>query len=115
VGESVVRLCRAQIGRGTDGVDVTRKSAKALGRPFAPTWSMVLGYKRGSISGGQYRQQYLTLLEALDPKAIEDLWRQGVSDGGVLVLRCYCKDGTFCHTYLLLEWLITRYPTRFTI
>jgi hypothetical protein len=42
-----------QLGKygGVDGLDITLKTSRGLGRTFAPTaWDMVVGVKRGKVS-----------------------------------------------------------------
>ena len=46
----MVKLTRAQIRPGVMGVDVTVKSAKDFARAFSPKWSMVMGYKNGTLT-----------------------------------------------------------------
>ena len=43
-------LTRGQIKPGVIGIDTTVKSAIGLWRSFAPTWSMVMGWKRGELT-----------------------------------------------------------------
>lgn len=45
-----MKLTRAQIRPGVKGVDVTAKSALGFARAFSPTWSMVMGYKNGTLT-----------------------------------------------------------------
>jgi hypothetical protein len=43
------------------GVDVTVKSAEGFARSFAPSWSMVMGYKNGTLTEAQYTEQYMKI------------------------------------------------------
>lgn len=89
------------------GLDISVKSAKA-GRCFAPTWDMVLGYKRGTISKFKYMLEYTHLLSKLNKQIFIDLAKKDRH------LKCYCANGEFCHTYLLIYHCLTNYPELFT-
>ena len=101
----------ARLGyRGRAGecvVDTTVKSGTGLGAVFAPTWEMVLAYKRGTIGWEVYRERYTALQRQRylqNPAAfLEALQRKS------LILGCYCKDTHAttrqCHRYLLVEIL----------
>ena len=65
----MVKLTRAQIRPGVKGVDVTVKSAKGFARSFAPTWKIVFGYKRGTLTEAQYTEQYMKILGAASAEA----------------------------------------------
>jgi hypothetical protein len=87
VSASYVKLSRAQIRPGVKGVDVTIKSAKGFARSFSPTWSMVMGYKNGTLTEVQYTQQYLKILDAVSVEAWRWLYAQAVN--GEVTLLCY--------------------------
>ena len=97
----------AQIGKytGPDGLDITIKSARGLGRTFAPTdWKMVLGVKRGTVSRAAYEQWYLELMRKSYRERRRD-WEQLLARARVVLL-CYCPPGTpYCHRYLLANIL----------
>ena len=67
----MVKLTRAQIRPGVKGVDVTVKSAVGFARSFTPSWSMVMGYKNGTLTEAQYTEQYMKILGAVSVEA----WR----------------------------------------
>jgi uncharacterized protein YeaO (DUF488 family) len=91
-------------------LDVTVKSAKGWARELAPTWGMVRGYKDGTMSAADYTRQYRQLLANF---GLLDLDRfSEVNDNHVTFL-CYCPDGAFCHTHLLIDWLCERFPDVF--
>lgn len=50
-------LTRGQIGR-TQGLNTTVKSATGPWRAFAPTWDMVMEWKKGALSQEAYTAQY---------------------------------------------------------
>ena len=108
----MVKLSRAQIRPGVKGVDVTVKSAKGFARSFAPTWSMVMGYKHGMLTEAQYTAQYMKILDAVSVEAWRWLYAQA-AEGGEVVLLCYCRDEWFCHTHLLIDCACRKYPKAF--
>jgi uncharacterized protein YeaO (DUF488 family) len=109
-----VILSRAQIGRGRQGLDVTVKSAADFARHFAPTWKMVMDYKAGKLSRAEYAREYARILENLVvPRDISELGNRA-GEHRRLVFLCYCRDGEFCHTLLLIAWLCRRFPDLFT-
>ena len=114
----MVKLSRAQIRPGVKGVDVTVKSAKGFARSFAPTWSMVMGYKNGTLTEAQYTEQYMKILGAVSVEVWRWLHTQAVN--GEVVLLCYCRDKdasgnrVFCHTHLITDYAVEKYPKAFS-
>jgi uncharacterized protein YeaO (DUF488 family) len=108
----MVKLTRAQIRIGVKGMDVTVKSAKGFARSFAPTWTMVMGYKNGTLTETQYTEQYMKILGAVSVEAWRWLYAQAVNDE--VVLLCFCKDRQFCHTHLLIDYACRKYPKAFS-
>lgn len=106
-----IKLQRACLHKTTDGLDITVKSASGLGRSFAPTWQMVMDLKNGKLDEVEYERQYLNILEAVGAEDIRELYTQ--YKGGVLTFLCYCHEGIFCHTHLLIKWLTSRFPKLF--
>ena len=87
-------------------LDITVKSGQGLGRLLAPTWEMVMGFKRGALSQADYEAMYIDLLR--------QRYRQGRSgfiriltleNTDAIRLVCYCKPHTYCHRYLAVEVL----------
>ncbi len=109
----MVKLSRAQIRPGVKGVDVTIKSAKGFARAFSPTWPMVMGYKNGTLTEAQYTEQYMKILDAVSIEAWRWLCAQA-AEGGEVVLLCYCRDGQFCHTNLIIQYATKKYPKAFS-
>lgn len=101
-------LTRAQIRRGVEGIDTTVKSAHGIWRAFAPRWDMVMGYKNGTLSEAQYTAQYHEILARV-PCAV---W-QALENGERQTLLCYCRDGWFCHTQLIIDYAVRQFPERF--
>jgi len=99
-------LSETEPNSGQVCLDVTVKSAKGIGRLFAPTWEMVRGVKDGTMPISSYSTRYRDIyLAALASGAVDRLL--ALVDGcDELVLLCYCPvDGRFCHTLLLKSWL----------
>jgi uncharacterized protein YeaO (DUF488 family) len=91
-----------------DRLDITAKSSTGLGRWFAPTWPMVMAYKRGQLNQAGYTEQYLNLLRSryasIEGRAAFDelLSRESVT------LVCYCRPGDFCHRVILAEQVLSK-------
>ena len=92
---------------GSDGLDITVKSAIGVGRLLAPTWAMVGGLKRWAgyepLVPAQYVDQYYTLLRTryrADPQPFFDLIHRER-----LTVLCFCSVGVFCHRYLAVDIL----------
>jgi uncharacterized protein YeaO (DUF488 family) len=107
----IVLLSRSQIKRGTIGVDVTVKSSTGIARSFAPTWDMVTGYKKGSISETEYTAKYISILDKVTVESWRWLYKHA-SDGQITLL-CYCRDKWFCHTHILIDYACKKYPQAF--
>jgi hypothetical protein len=101
-------LTRAQIRPGVLGIDTTVKSAQELWRAFAPRWEMVIGYKNGHVSEANYTEQYEEILERVPA----NVWDR-LADGETQTLLCYCRDGWFCHTHLIIAYAIEHWPELF--
>lgn len=84
-----------------DVINVTVKSGIVT---FAPSWSMVIGYKSGEISKEEYTDKYITMMET--SYAFErHAWDHYFPDEGKLILVCYCRSGDFCHRHLLANFI----------
>jgi len=110
-----VILKRAQIRRGRKtqrgDLDITVKSAEGIGKYLAPTWPMVLGHKDGTLSDEDYEWMYRRILDRNPIKVYRALWKYGKDCGGQITFLCYCPDGVFCHTHLLIDYLLEKFPT----
>ena len=109
---SKIKLNRGQIGRNA-GLDITVKSAGGWARAFTPTWPMVMGYKQGTISDQEYTQAYLKIIERAQLTIVSELVQYGRAMGDRVTFLCYCKDGAFCHTHILIEYLTRNWPGLF--
>lgn len=88
-------------GCGVPLVDTTVKSGDLR---LAPTWDMVLEIKRRTLSEEEYTRRYHLMLDYAwfaDPLFWDDLLRQPR-----IALGCYCPAHTFCHRYLLTDFLV---------
>lgn len=86
---------------GNDRIDVTITSAKYPWNVFAPTWEMVMEYKR-SKNEEVYIKQYGTIIDKafeLYPQQLFDLIRSDRT----ITLVCFCRPGDFCHRVLLAK------------
>jgi hypothetical protein len=108
---TIVTLTRAQIGRAA-GIDTTVKSSQNEVRYFSPTWEMVMGHKAARITDEEYTSSYIKILDRVPKPIWRWLWQQGQETGTLTVL-CYCRDEWFCHTHLLIDYAITRWPKAF--
>ena len=107
-----IQLSRSPIWKKLPGLDITVKSGKTLGKSFAPTWSMVLNHKKGEMTDQEYTDLYLEILDKIDEQIYEKLYQYGTDNNGINFL-CYCRDGIFCHTYLLIDYLIKKFPDKY--
>lgn len=81
-------------------VDTTVKSGTVK---LAPTWEMVLPYKKGELSEEDYTKQYLEILEKSYTDNL-DWWDDFLLQDRIALL-CFCKAGAFCHRLLLTEFI----------
>jgi hypothetical protein len=111
----LVRLTRAPVWRTEDGLDVTKKSGTGIGKMLSPTWDMVMGSKNGTMPSAEYKRLYHEILNGTAIAVFNLLHQLGQRNADVLTFLCYCKDGEMgCHTYLLMDYLIERFPELFT-
>lgn len=96
------------------GLDITVKSSTGWSRAFAPTWDMVMGHKAGQISDEEYIAAYTQILDQVSTPAWQTLYDEGLIWGCNLCLKCYCPDGKFCHTHLLIDYAVEKWPDVFT-
>lgn len=102
----MIILSRAQIHKN-EGIDTTVRA----NIPFiSPDWEHVLKFKSKQIIEEQYRIWYVNRL-ASNSQFVHD-WAKNFNKDE-LVFLCYCRDTEFCHTHLLIDFLITKWPTEF--
>ena len=89
-------------------LNTTAKSAKGLGKVFAPTWEMVMARRHDEITWEQYTERYLNLLRDRYRKN-QPRFREAC-EAEELVLLCYCRNsvsnGKQCHRYILADVLV---------
>ena len=114
----MILLTRAQIGTGVPGLDITVKSAVGTARLLAPTWDMVMGHKKHTITNDEYARRYREILNNVPYYVWTWLEEQHLKNG-ILTFLCYCPnvcwDGSpkFCHTRLLMSFMVERWPSHF--
>lgn len=86
--------------KGLDRLDITVKGQDPLGRWFAPTWDMVMGYKNGIISESEYKRLYNNILVKIPTYIWTELTKRER-----ITLVCFCKPNTFCHRVLLANYM----------
>lgn len=74
-------------------LDITVKSGIVT---FAPSWSMVLGYKSGTLTPDMMETSY-----GLE----KDVWAHHIPNNGSITLACYCRKGEFCHRHILAKFI----------
>lgn len=88
--------------QGDDRIDITTKSARYPWSVFAPTWDMVMEYKR-TLDEGVYIDAYKDIIDKafkMHTKALTDLLRSDRT----ITLVCFCPADTFCHRVLLARY-----------
>ncbi len=88
---------------GDDRLDITVKGKDPIGKVFAPTWKMVMGYKEGTLSWHQYKRLYHHHMQQ-SFQGYRDVWKT-VLNREEVTLVCFCKAGSHCHRYLLANYL----------
>lgn len=87
-------------------VDITVKSGLVI---FAPTWEVLMQYKRGEMQPPQYAEIYLSRMQA-SLRFYPEKWKR-LQAYPKMALTCYCKAGEFCHRYLFSQ-MAEAYLTR---
>nr|MBC8236091.1 DUF1273 family protein [bacterium] len=99
----MLKVYTSQIGSSGDlpALDITVKSGDKV---FAPTWDMVMSFKRGQLSWQEYEDSYYAMMRR---SWVENKLRwQEVLAMGEVVLTCYCRGDEQCHRRLLKEMLV---------
>lgn len=81
---------------GVKLIDTTVKSGRFY---LAPTWDMVLGYKRGELSVDEYTRKYTEHMQ-LQYRLYRPEWEEVIALPE-FAIACYCAPGVFCHRHLL--------------
>lgn len=101
---TVLKIWTSRYGySGPDRLDITVKGKDFLGKYFAPTWDMVQNYIKGRLTEKDYEKQYRNMM-LLSYTNNLDKWHR-VFNMGEVTLVCFCKPGSFCHRYILRNFL----------
>ena len=111
----VMKLTRCQLrqqGKNPDWVywNVTVKTARIEHQCMAPTWTMVNAIKKRATSEDIYTTMYRAILNGNKDQILIQIKKEIEKGTQVLAFVCYCPDNTFCHTYLLIDWLLEQMP-----
>lgn len=91
------RLCKE---KGIRLIDTTVKTGDPV---FAPTWDIVMGVKKGSLTEAEYTEVYRDLMQhSYDTERHQ--WASLCLSDEPIAIACYCKSGKFCHRHLLLRY-----------
>lgn len=88
---------------GNDRIDITVKSAKAPWDVFAPSWPMVMEYKK-TKNEAAYIIQYDSIVANAFHNHGNEL-RKLITSDRTITLVCFCRAGEFCHRVLLANHL----------
>lgn len=83
---------------GKNRLDVTVKSGDKC---FAPTWNLLMNYKKGNVDEEQYTDIYLNLMRK-SYKKNRNRWNEILNQDEVVFV-CFCPKDTFCHRYILAD------------
>ena len=103
-------LYTGRVGLSLPGaLDITVKGQHPFGKMFAPTWDMVMEYKKGTLSEAEYTQQYMSLITRPGMgRAIKQIVKAAVVYD--VYLLCYCPKDAFCHRKLLYNHILQVAP-----
>ena len=85
------------------GIYLQDTTVKGNPGPLSPTWEIVLSHKNGEISDDLYTEIYLDKLR-LSYRNNKDYW-MGVCNRDKVAIACFCKQGKFCHRFILKDVL----------
>lgn len=91
---------------GHDRTDITVKGSENGGDPvakfFAPTWDMVMGVKKGTMSEQEYVYKYIDIIRKAPVEAW--LWLCSMEER---TLVCFCPENAFCHRNVLTNYMLS--------
>jgi len=109
-----ILLSRVQMSSSRQGFDITARTKL----PVAPNWDLVLGYKSGLIGERAYTEYYLEMLNANYDEIVK--WLETLPGRLPIILKtnhiifkCFCPDRDFCHTNILIDWLLEKFPDKY--
>ncbi len=91
----------ARIGEKIDGKIIDISVKHSPNHVLAPTWDLVMGFKKGRVTWVDYESRYLALLRDRykDRKAeFDELVQMSIEQDIVLI--CFCTDEATCHRRL---------------
>jgi uncharacterized protein YeaO (DUF488 family) len=91
----------ARIGEKVDGKIIDISVKHAPNHVLAPTWELVMGFKKGRIAWEQYEGQYLQLLRdryKTKKAEFDELVQMAMQEDIVLI--CFCVSDSTCHRRL---------------
>ena len=100
----MIKLQRGQIGKKI-GIDVTVRANLAV----SPNWEIVRKFKDGVITIPEYISWYEAHLDIRRDEVYA--WAKQLPEETTFL--CYCRNDDFCHTYLLINWLVSNFPMEF--
>lgn len=81
-------------------LDSTTKTGDAV---FAPGWDIVMGIKNQTMTEAEYRRIYTERMRQ-SYKDHQSHWHE-LFQYPSIAIGCYCTPHTFCHRYLLVNFL----------
>jgi hypothetical protein len=87
---------------GPDRTDITVKGQDPMGKLFAPSWDMVMGVKKGTMTEKMYISEYLKILRNVPFYAWE--WLCSVEERTFV---CFCPEQAFCHRNILANYMLS--------
>lgn len=69
-----------------------------IAEDLQPSWDMIQGIKKGTMTREEYTEEYNSILSKLDPKDVYE-----TLEGKVIC--CWEKPEDFCHRHLVSLWL----------
>ncbi len=90
---------------GPDRLDITvSKKNDTWGRAFAPTWSMVMSHKNGTLTDEAYTEQYRALMMGVATSYALEHWAYLLTLKRVVFV-CFCPPPAFCHRVILADMI----------
>jgi hypothetical protein len=86
---------------GPDRVDITVKGQDPRWKEFAPTWNMVMGVKKGTMSEAEYIRLYLIILSRVSTTTWDALLQMEE-----VTFVCFCNKDWFCHRNILVRYIV---------
>ena len=86
---------------GSDRIDITVKGQDPDWHEFSPSWDMVMGTKKGTMSKEEYVDKYLTILNLVSANTWDRLCSYEE-----ITLVCFCNENDFCHRNILTNYML---------